>query len=95
MPGGDVDGFYDDIIDDGILESLIIIGLAATLVFLIYYRNQHQQAHRRQEEANRAQQGNQPAADVQAQQPQGQDQGLFPQPGDPALNDWVAGGVGH
>jgi SEL1 protein len=47
MPGGDVDGLYEDAIDDGILESLIIIGLAAALVVLIYYRQQHQLAHRR------------------------------------------------
>ena len=93
MPGGDADGFYDDIIDDGILESFIIIGLAAALVFLIYYRQQHQQAHRRGEEAARVQQGEQPAPEGQ-QQPQ-EDRGLFPQPGDPDFGQWVAGGVGH
>ncbi|PQE03262.1 ubiquitin- ligase sel1 ubx2 protein [Rutstroemia sp. NJR-2017a BBW] len=31
MPGGDADGLYDDLIEDGIIESLIIIGLAAAL----------------------------------------------------------------
>ncbi|TVY84737.1 Protein sel-1-like protein [Lachnellula suecica] len=95
MPGGDADGLYDDIIDDGFLESLIILGLAGALVFLIYYRNQRQQVHRRQEEAARAQQGNQQAAGGQAQQPQGGDRGLFPQPGDPEFGQWAAGGVGH
>jgi SEL1 protein len=93
MPGGDADGFYDDIIDDGILESFIIIGLAAALVFLIYYRQQHQLAHRRGEEAARAQQGEQPAPEGQQQQQE--DRGVFPQPGDPDFGQWVAGGVGH
>lgn len=94
MPGGDSDGFYEDaIIDDGILESLVIIGLAAALVFLIYYRNQAQAAARREQEA-RARQGGQPVA-AQVPEPQGQDRGLFPQPGDPEFGQWVAGGVGH
>jgi SEL1 protein len=94
MPGGDADGMYDDIIDDGILESFIIIGLAAALVFLIYYRQQHQLAHRQNEEAARAQQGGQPAPEGQQEQAQ-EGRGLFPQPGDPEFGQWVAGGVGH
>ena len=94
MPGGDVEGLYEDI-DDGILESIIIIGLAAALVFLIYYRQQHQLAHRRGEEAARAQRGGQAAQDGQDQQAQQEDRGLFPQPEDPEFGQWVAGGVGH
>ena len=90
IPAGGADGLYDDIMDDGLLESFIIIGLAAALVFLIYYRQQHQQAHRRGEEAAQAQQGEQPA---QGQPPQ--QEGFFPQRGDPEFNNWVAGGVGH
>lgn len=39
MPGGDDN--YDEV-DDGLLESLVIVGLAATLAFLVYYRNQRQ-----------------------------------------------------
>jgi SEL1 protein len=89
MPGGDVDGLYDDPADDGILESLIIVGLAAALVFLIYYRQQRQLAHRREDDNARAQQGE------QNQQPQHEDRGLFPQPGEPDFAQWVAGGVGH
>lgn len=92
MPGGDADGLYDDIIEDGIVESLIIIGLAATLVFLIYYRQQQQLAHRR---AAGAQPGDQHGAQGQEHPPQQEDRGLFPQPGDPAFGQWVAGGVGH
>lgn len=90
MPGGDADGMYDDILDDGILESLVIIGLAAALVFLIYYRQQHQLAHRQNVAAGEGQQA------VQGEQPQAPgERGLFPQPGDPAFGQWVAGGVGH
>lgn len=89
MPGGDADGLYDDIIDDGILESLAIVGLAAALVFLIYYRQQRQMANRRGEEG-----GAQDGHEAQ-QQPQGDQGNLFPQPGDPALAQWLAGGVGH
>ncbi|KAI9744469.1 MAG: ERAD-associated protein [Claussenomyces sp. TS43310] len=90
MPGGDQDILYDDLIDDGIIESLIILGLAAALVWLIYYRQARQLAHRRGEEARIAQEGGQlrPAA-------QQAERGLFPQPGDPAFRDWVAGGIGH
>jgi len=93
MPTGD-DGLPDDI-DDGVLESLIIVGLAAALVFLIYYRQQRRQAHaREQEEARRRQGGGQniaqglPRADER-------DRGVFPRPGDPGLANWVAGGIGH
>ena len=92
MPGGDADGMYEDI-DDGILESLIIITLAAALVFLIYYRQQRQLAgHGRNDNQQAAgvQQGNQ-----QAPQGQQEDRGVFPQPGDPEFGQWVAGGVGH
>jgi SEL1 protein len=89
MPGGD-DDIYDEFVDDGIVESFIIITLIAALVWLLYYRQQRQVAHRRQEEA-RAQQAGQPAPVLQ-QQP---DQGLFPPPGDPAFPGWVAGGIGH
>jgi SEL1 protein len=88
LPGGDSDGMYDDVIDDGLIESFIIMGLAAALVFLIYYRQQHQLAHRQNEEA-RARQGG------EGQQEQPQDRGVFPQPGDPEFGQWVAGGVGH
>lgn len=48
MPGGD-DDYYEDI-DEGIVESFIIVGLMATLAFLVYYRNQRQLEYRRREE---------------------------------------------
>lgn len=91
MPGGDADGLYEDFIDDGLLESFIIIGLAAALVFLIYYRQQHQLAHRNNDNAARNQ-------DEQAQAPlpgQQADGGFFPQPGDADFANWAAGGIGH
>ena len=93
MPGGDADGMYDDILDDGIVESLVIIGLAAALVFLIYYRQQRQLAHRQNEAARAQPEGQEAVAGEQPQAPG--ERGLFPQPGDPAFGQWVAGGVGH
>ncbi|KAK2046883.1 HCP-like protein [Colletotrichum somersetense] len=101
------DAYYEDIFDDtiggtgpdgnpleddGIAESLIIVFIALSLVLLLYYRQQRQQQHRREEEERRRREG-QPAAPVlQGQQ---QDRGLFPQPGNPEWNNWVAGGIGH
>lgn len=93
MPGGDADGMYDDILDDGLLETLIVLGLAGALVFLIYYRNQRQVAHRRNEGLGEAAQ-HQPGQAV-AQPRAQEDRGFFPQPGDPDFNNWVAGGIGH
>lgn len=83
MPGGDNE-YYDEA-DEGIIESLVILALAFTLAFLVYYRQQRQGNARRARE----QQGNAP---VQAQ---GQDGGFFPRPGDPEFAAWAAGGVGH
>ena len=94
MPDGD--DYYDEI-DEGIIESLIIVGLAAALAFLVYYRQQRQTNHRRAVEqrggeanaaANVAPQG-QPLPGQQA------DGGFFPPPGDPNYGQWVAGGIGH
>lgn len=109
MPGGD-DDYYDDI-DESLVESFIIIGLAATLAFLVYYRNQRQLGHRRQAEGQtgQAQQQGQPVQgdgggggvgvaivdDQQALQGQQPDGGFFPQVDDPNYAAWVAGGVGH
>lgn len=86
-------------IDDGVMESLVIVGLAAALAFLVYYRQQRQQAHQRQEEeARRRQQGDQGGQVVGgggAPAPQQPDRGMFPRPGDPEFANWVAGGIGH
>lgn len=90
MPGDD---YYDDI-DEGILESLVILGLAGTLALLVWYRQQRQMNLRRARE----QQGNPAAADngAAAVPPQQQDdRGLFPPPDDPNFNNWIVGGIGH
>ena len=59
MPaGGDTaaDDYYDQI-EDNILDSLIIVGLAAALAFLVYYRQQRQTNHRREVETQQQGQG--------------------------------------
>jgi SEL1 protein len=92
MPGGD-DGYYDEVVDDDVFVTLMIGGLLAALGWLIWHRQQLQRAV----EARR--QAGQQGGDQQQQQPpideQQVDRGLFPQPGQPEFNDWVAGGVGH
>ncbi|KAF1998662.1 HCP-like protein [Amniculicola lignicola CBS 123094] len=103
MHGGD-EVYYDDI-DSEVLESLVILGLAGALAFLLYYRQQRQ---RRQEEERQRQQqqqqqgqnanqnGQQPQGQqAQAQQPAQDDRGMFPQPDDPDFLNWVAGAGGH
>lgn len=104
-PGGAQEDVYGadewDQIDDGLIESLIIIALAGALAMLVYARQARQ---RGLEDARRQQQGqgqgqnqnqNQPQ-DQQGLNPGGvQDQGVFPGPGDPEFNNWVAGGIGH
>lgn len=97
MPGGD-DSWNDDIeIDDDVLVTLLVGGLIAALGALIWHRQQLQrQAEERRQRAQVEQQG----GGMQQQQPQPPvpeqgDRGLFPQPGQPGFNDWVAGGVGH
>lgn len=68
------------------LEGLLIVGLAATLLVLVYFRQQQQQRNRQNENVNaNAQNGNGNA----------NDRGVFPQPGDPEFGQWMAGGVGH
>ena len=96
----DSDGFLEDI-DDSVTESLIILGLAGTLAFLLYYRQQRQTNHRR--EAERQGQGQHagegvpppirvPEQPLPGQQPDG---GFFPPAGDPNFAPWVAGGVAN
>jgi SEL1 protein len=68
MPGGD-ESYYEDV-DDGLLETLIIIGLAATLAFLVYYRQQRQLQQRRAGDGGRIAQNAAAAAPGQAAVPQ-------------------------
>lgn len=105
MPGGDAE-YYEDL-DDGLIESLIIIGLAATLAFLVYLRQQRmQQGGQRQAQEQampvaQAQPGPaQPVVNAAQQaevrrQEQEDQRGFFPAPGDPDWNQWVMGGVGQ
>ncbi|KAJ9645577.1 ERAD-associated protein [Knufia peltigerae] len=116
MPGGDSDyagregqrhgedvygaDEWEDI-DDGLVESLIIIALAGALALLVYARQARQRGL--EQERREAQERARAQAQAQAQprvptQPQAQAQqgnGFFPGPGDPEFNNWVAGGVGH
>ena len=99
MPGSDE--YYEDI-DDGVLESLVLVALAGALAFLVYYRQQRQQNHRQAaDEQRRRQELNQAAGVNEAvlHQPlaQGQqaDGGFFPPPDDPNFDAWRAGGIGH
>lgn len=87
-------GYYDDLefdIDDGMLEGLLIVGLAATLLVLVYIRQQQQRNRQNENAANAPANGNGNAnANANAN-----DRGFFPRPGDPEFGQWVAGGVGH
>ncbi|KAJ5450448.1 uncharacterized protein N7458_006897 [Penicillium daleae] len=90
------DGYYDDLdldIDDSVLEGLLIVGLAATLLVLVYIRQQQQ---RNRQNANAANQGGDANGNANANaNANNNDRGFFPQPGDPEFAQWVAGGVGH
>lgn len=95
LPGDDED-YYDEL-DESVLESLIIVGLAAALAFLVYYRQNRQANHNRdQQQGQRQGQQDQAPANGQpllpGQQPDG---GFFPPRDDPGFAGWVAGGVGH
>jgi SEL1 protein len=99
MPGGDdQDNFYDEF-DDGILESLMIVALAAALAVLVVYRRRR--ADERERERRQQLNGNGGAGAGAGQQihQQAQEQrdrlNLFPQRGDPEFLGWAAGGVGH
>ncbi|KAI1965363.1 ERAD-associated protein [Ophidiomyces ophidiicola] len=93
--------YFDDLdldIDDGMLESLVIIGLAATLIVLLHFRQQR--AMRRADNTGRN--NNQgatgdPGPGAQAPEPRDgeEDRGLFPAPDDPDYPAWIAGAIGH
>ncbi|KAL4766648.1 ubiquitin ligase complex subunit HRD3 [Aspergillus foveolatus] len=80
------DGYYDDLeldIDESILEGLIILSLAATLMVLVYLRQQRNNRQRPNDDqgANAAGQAN------------ANNRGFFPRPGDPEFAQWMAGGL--
>ncbi|KAI1334109.1 hypothetical protein F5Y15DRAFT_313632 [Xylariaceae sp. FL0016] len=72
---------FDDL--DGVIESILIIGLIGAIGFLMWYRAQRQQAHR-QAQDNAVRQG----AAAGQRRP-------FPQAGDPNFGGWGPGGIGH
>jgi SEL1 protein len=100
------DDAYDDLYDDGIvgsdgqafdeedlegvIDSLVILFVAAAIVALVWYRNARQQAHRQAEDnAARGRVAGRPPAP----QP-----GAVPQPDNPGLDPFLplgAGGIGH
>lgn len=98
MVGADGD-FYDDAdaLTDGVAETLIIVGLAAALALLVYFRQRQQL-----DAGRRAQQGEGEGGgggvgvgeQVQQQRP-ALDRGMFPAPDDPEFANWAVGGVGH
>lgn len=96
--GGLGDEYYGDNwddIDDGFLETLIILGLAATLGLLVWYRQQRQLRERREREARENAAAAAGVAPPPAQAQPQEERGLFPPPGDPDFLNWAAGGVGH
>ncbi|KAI1392913.1 HCP-like protein [Hypoxylon trugodes] len=82
---------FDDV--DGVVESLIILGLVAAIVILMYYRaRRREQAQRQAEEEARRQGQPRPRPPVPGQgHAQG---GLFPQPGGPDFAPWAGAVVG-
>ncbi|OCT49892.1 putative ubiquitin-protein ligase Sel1/Ubx2 [Cladophialophora carrionii] len=97
-----------DEFDDGFVESLIIIALAGALALLVYARQARQRVleeERRQgqnqqnqnHDQNLGQHQHHHQQDHAQAQAQGRERerGMFPAPGDPDWNNWVAGGIGH
>jgi SEL1 protein len=102
MPGGDYE--YAEGEDDGMVELVLIGSLVAALGWLFWYRQQQRavEATRRAEreraeelERNGGQMGLPPQRVPLAGAEPGDDRGMFPQPGQPGYQDWLAGGVGH
>ncbi|KAI1855669.1 hypothetical protein JX266_000534 [Neoarthrinium moseri] len=89
--GSDGEPMGDDL-DEAVVDSLIILFVAAAIVALVWYRNARQQAHRQAEE-NAAREGG-----AVGRQPAAPQQGAVPQPrnpGDQPFQPFGAGGIGH
>ncbi|TLS23517.1 uncharacterized protein PpBr36_05715 [Pyricularia pennisetigena] len=101
MPGGDA--ALPAELDEGLVETLIILGLAAALAFLVYYRQHRQQQHREENARRLGAAIQQQALQQQAAviggaagaggNAQADDRGVFPPPDDPEFRQWVAGGI--
>ncbi|QBZ60498.1 hypothetical protein PoMZ_07440 [Pyricularia oryzae] len=91
MPGGDA--ALPAELEEGLVETLIILGLAAALAFLVYYRQHRQQQHREenarrlgaaiQQQALQQQAGVMGGAAAAGGHVQADDTGVFPRPDDP------------
>ncbi|CAH0056666.1 unnamed protein product [Clonostachys solani] len=77
-----------DFQDDGVIESLLIIGVMAALVFLLWWRQRMQQAHAQAEEAARRR-----AQGLPPQPPQAGGPGNNLNPDD-GFAAWAGGGLG-
>lgn len=86
----DDDGEYDG----ELVDTLVLGGLVLGLAWLLWYRQQQRRRAVEQRLNENGQNPNDRPADAAAQQPAAADRGLFPQPGEPGWNDWVAGGIG-
>lgn len=93
-------GYYDELeleIDESVLEALIIVALAATLLILVYIRQRNRQngenAGNGQQQAAGGQNGQ--GGNIANNNNNNNDRGLFPRPDQPEFAQWVAGGVGH
>ena len=84
------DDLYDDLasLDEGLIEMFLIMAVVASILYLVFLRQQRLLAPGPNNGAGANQAGNL----GQAAAP---DNGLFPHPGDPAFPEWVAGGIGH
>ncbi|KAI1170808.1 hypothetical protein F4777DRAFT_567821 [Nemania sp. FL0916] len=82
---------------DGLFESFLILSLVGSIMFLMWYRNQRQQAHRQAQENAARQQHAAPLPPQNGILPGGQQQQQppFPPMVDPHFPQWGAGGVGH
>ena len=99
---GYADDYYDVTIegeegafeDDGVVESLLIVGITMSLVFLVWWRQRIQQANARGEEVRRQEQGLPPhQAPAPQQQPQQQQENNRFNPAD-LFPGWAGNGVG-
>lgn len=97
MPGGDTPHYPGgEGEDDGLVDTMVIMGLALSLAFFVYYRQQREraeQARRLREQQQQQQQGG--IAGVAPPAAAENNGGFFPPAGDPNLNQWAVGGVGH
>lgn len=93
MPGGDTPHYTGEGDDNGFIDTIIIMGLALSLAFFVYYRQQRERGEQARRQQEQLQGGNAGAAAPAA--PAQNNGGFFPPPGDPNFANWAAGGVGH